>query len=92
MDIKVYGTEGCFYCDQLKELFRRADLSYDLTMIVDDINNKSSGVMHKDVFHEKYHLVSGFPYVIIDGDEIGGLVDTAKYLVANGLVSSSGAR
>ena len=30
-----------------------------------------------------------FPYVIIDGEVIGGLVETAKFLVEKNLVSSN---
>ena len=28
MDIKVYTTDGCFYCEQMKELCKRAELDY----------------------------------------------------------------
>ena len=92
MEIKVYSTSGCFYCDQLKELFRRAELTYDLTEVVDDIRVLGEDKIQKSEFSAKYPSVSGFPYVIIDGVEIGGLVDTAKHLVEKGLVSSSGTR
>ena len=29
MKIVAYTTQGCFYCDQLKELFKRANLEYE---------------------------------------------------------------
>ena len=29
-----------------------------------------------------------YPYVIIDGEEIGGLVEAAKYFIKEGLVSA----
>ena len=36
----------------------------------------------------QYPNALGYPYVIIDGEELGGLVEVAKYLVKNGYVSS----
>ena len=88
MEIKVYSTSGCFYCDQLKELFRRAELTYDLTEVVDDIRVQGEDKIQKSEFSAKYPSVSGFPYVIIDGEEIGGLVEAAKYFIKKGLVSA----
>ena len=37
---------------------------------------------------EEYAEAKSFPFVVIDGEVVGGLVDTAKYLVQKGLVSS----
>ena len=37
MDITIYTTEGCYYCDQLKELFRRANITNYTTLGKDDL-------------------------------------------------------
>ena len=81
MDIKAYSTPGCFYCKQLKELFDRAGIEAD---IVDIPNHPDE---HRK-FREEHPDATGFPYVIIDGEYIGGLVDTAKIFLEKGMVTS----
>ena len=80
MEIVAYTTPGCFYCDQLKELFKRADLEYTV--------NTVNTIDQKNEMKLKYPLANSYPYVIIDGEVIGGLVETARFLVKKGLVSS----
>ena len=80
MEIVAYTTPGCFYCDQLKELFKRANLEYTINTI--------STIEQKNEMKMKYPLANSYPYVIIDGEVIGGLVETARFLVKKGLVSS----
>jgi len=79
MEIKVYTTPGCFYCTQVKELFKRADLEYE-EVIIDEANKAN--------FRKKYPLAVGFPFVLIDNEPVGGLVETARLLVKRGLVSA----
>ena len=80
MEIVAYTSVGCFYCTQLHELFKRAELDYK-SVVVDSPKQKSE-------FLAKYPDAIGFPWVIIDGKEYGGLVETTKFLVKNGYVSS----
>jgi glutaredoxin len=81
MDITIYTTTGCGYCVKIKELMSRAGIKdYTEVRIPRD--------MLKEDFKIKYPFASGFPYVIIDGEEVGGLVPTVKYFVDKGLVSS----
>ena len=80
MEIKTYTSPGCFYCDQLKELFKRAELESEYITI--DSPEKT------EKFRAEFPAVRGFPFVIIDGEHIGGLVETAKLLLEKGLVSS----
>jgi len=79
MEIIAYTTKGCFYCDKLKDLFARANLEYTTLMSGEDFTRPE--------FKEKFPLANGYPYVIIDGEPIGGLVETAKFLLQKGLVS-----
>jgi len=80
MDITIYTMPGCKYCTQLKELMVRADQEYEEVLI--------NSVELKEEFSSKYPEATTFPYVVIDGEVIGGLVETAKMFVVKGLVSS----
>ena len=76
MDILIHTTEGCTYCDHMKELCVRAGVEYKT-------NNTP-----QDELLKKYPNCQGYPYVIIDGEVIGGLVETAKLFLKEGLVSA----
>ena len=93
MQITVYATRDCFYCYQMKELLKRAELEYNLIHVMKEgisSSNENESYMSREEFNHSYPTVKGFPYVIIDGQEIGGLVETAKYLIKKGLVSGKG--
>ena len=79
MDIKIYSSPGCFYCDQAKELCKRAEVEYESIEIGTDITRTE--------FLELYPGVDTSPHIIIDGKVIGTLVDTAKYFLKEGLIS-----
>ena len=80
MKITAYTSKGCFYCDQLKKLLERAEL--DAEYILLDTQEK------KNKFLQKYPACQGYPHVIIDGVEYGGIVNVAKFLVKEGLVNA----
>ena len=80
MDITVYTVDGCHYCSQIKELFRRANLDFKKVKVGEDIT--------REEFLEKHPDAIGYPFTVIDGVEYKSLVDTAKFLVENKLVSS----
>ena len=86
MHLKAYTTAHCFYCEQLKLLVERIDpqdqeIQVDLIKIGKDIS--------KEYFEYQYPDAVGFPYVIVDDEHIGGLVDTAKLLLRKGFVSTN---
>ena len=76
MDIKIYTQEGCFYCEQMKELCKRAEVDYE------------SEEIDSEQLSKLYPEATSYPYVIIDGEEIGGLVEAAKHFIKAGLVSA----
>jgi len=78
MEVKVYTSPGCYYCTQVKRLFERAGLTD-----WEEVTCKKSEDLKKD-----YPNASSYPWVIIDDKEIGGLVETARYFLQLGLVSS----
>ena len=75
MDILIHTAEGCTYCDHMKELCKRAGVEYKT-------NNTP-----QDELLRMYPKCQGYPWVIIDGEEIGGLVEAAKFFLKEGLVS-----
>ena len=81
MNIKIYTSPGCFYCDQMKELCKRAEVEYESFMLDEDIS--------RDDFLKMYPGVVSTPHVIIDGEAVGGLVEAAKYFMKEGLVSAN---
>jgi len=81
MDIKIYTSPGCFYCEQAKELCNRAGVEYKSYEIGTDLTRSE--------FLELYPGVMSSPHIIIDGEVIGTLVDTAKYFIKEGLVSAN---
>jgi glutaredoxin len=80
MEIIAYTIPGCFYCDQLKELFKRADVEYQMVVIQSE--------QEREQFRKDFPRAGGYPYVLADGKHVGGLVETAKLFVEKGLVSS----
>jgi len=82
MEIVAYTLPWCSHCKHLKELFRRADVIYK-EIIVDKEN------MTVEEFHKLYPSINNFPFVVIDENPVGGLVETVKLFVEKGLVSSS---
>lgn len=80
MKIKVYSIPGCTYCRKLKLLLSRAKLDYIETVVGRDIS--------KEDYRAIYPSHQTFPFVVIDDEEIGGVVDTAKFLLDKGLLSN----
>lgn len=80
MKIVIYSIPGCKYCVHAKALMERASLEYTMYTVGKDLT--------KDALVKKYPLAQGFPYIVIDEEPIGGLTQTAKYLLDKGLVSS----
>jgi glutaredoxin len=80
MEIVAYTLTGCSSCDILKQLFERAKVDYQEKKVGTDISLEE--------FKQHYPSISAFPYVVIDGEPVGFLMETAKLFVEKGLVSS----
>ena len=79
MEILVYSVPGCKFCNYAKELFERAGVSWEEIVCIDE----NDGRLQRD-----YPGASSYPHVIIDGEVIGGLTETARFFLQKGLVSS----
>ena len=80
MDIKIYSSPGCFYCEKAIELCDRAGVEYKKIIVGGDITLQEFQVLFPNV--------SQYPHVTIDDKVIGGLVPFAKYFITEGLVSA----
>jgi len=80
MDIQIYKKPGCGYCVKIDELMTRVGIEAQVIMIGKDVTVEE--------FRTNYPNATGVPHVIIDGEEIGGLVETVKYFVEKGIVTS----
>ena len=82
--ITAYTLQGCVHCMHLHELLERSDVPNERITYVDVGKDIS-----KEDLIKKFPEAGGYPYVIIDGKSIGGLVETAKYLVKKKMVSTT---
>jgi glutaredoxin len=80
MKIVAYTSPGCSHCTTLKKLFARAGVAYQNVEVGNDIPFQ--------LFKEKFPTAGGYPHVVIDEKEIGGLVETARLFLEKGLVDS----
>lgn len=87
MKITAYTTATCSYCRTLVELFERAGVEYTKYTVTRTPSADPNSILTES-FRKMYPDRTGFPYVIIDGNEIGGLTETAKFFLENGLVSA----
>lgn len=80
MEIKIYKITGCSYCVKMEELMHRANVEYQSFIVGKDIT--------RDEFKKQYPTATSYPYTVVDGVPIGGLVETVKLFVEKGLVRS----
>ena len=76
LDITIYTSPGCFYCEKAKELCKRANVEYQ------------TFDTPRDKLTEMFPNATGYPWIEIDGKEIGTIVETAKFFLREGLVSA----
>lgn len=80
MDIQIYTLRGCGSCTKIKELLSRIGVPYRENLIGRDIS--------KEEFLSQYPDASGYPQMIVDGNHVGGLMDSVKFFVENKMISS----
>jgi len=89
MEIRAYTSDSCFYCTQLKELFKRADVEWtEIKVVPNHEGEAEEGTIMRQDLASQYPMIDSFPAVFINEELVGGLVPTAKYLIKEGLVSA----
>ena len=75
MNFAVYSKESCPYCDKIKQVMDLTKLSYVVYNLNEDFD--------RDSFYGEFGQGSTFPQVVVDGNKLGGCVDTIKFLREN---------
>tara|TARA_B100000029_G_scaffold341437_1_gene333704 strand:- start:370 stop:648 length:279 start_codon:yes stop_codon:yes gene_type:complete len=89
MKIKFYTIRGCAHCSTMEQLCDRAGLPYEKVLVGELSGNNEDGcTISMFDFTAAYPNAKGFPYVILDDEPVGGLVEAAKVFLDKGLVST----
>jgi glutaredoxin len=75
---EIYSKDGCPYCEKIKIVMQNKNLPH----VVLSLNNE----FDKDTFYGMFGKGSTFPQVVYNGVNLGGCVDTVKYLRENNIV------
>ena len=75
----VYSKVGCGFCDRLTEFMKTKGICYEQFDLGRDFSSEE--------FLGKFGKQSTFPQVVLnDNQKIGGMKDTVRYLLDNGIV------
>ena len=74
----IYSKVGCTYCDKLTTLMTQYDIPYTKITLGEDYTI--------DEFVEKFGRAT-FPRVMFNEELVGGMRETAQFLVKKGYVS-----
>ena len=74
----VYSKDGCPYCDKVQEVLKLAGLNF--------VTYKLGKNFDKEGFYSEFGEGSTFPQVVVNGKNLGGSVETIKYLQENKLI------
>ncbi len=74
----IYSKPGCPYCVKIKQVMDLKELKYILYTLDQDFT--------KEEFYDKFGDGSTFPQVVHNDQNLGGCVDTIKYLKENNII------
>ena len=72
MNFAVYSKDGCPYCDKVKHVLELTGSNFVVYNLGEQFDKKS--------FYGEFGEGSTFPQVIVDGQRIGGCVESIKFL------------
>ena len=76
----LYTMDGCKYCVLAKELFERMDIDYDEVKLGRDISKEEVKKIKRQA------ITRYLPQVVYNGENLGGLVEAARYFKSKGMV------
>ena len=72
MNFAVYTKDGCPYCDKVKQVLQLTESKFVVYNLGEHFEKKE--------FYGEFGQGSTFPQVVVDGNKLGGCVDTIEYL------------
>ena len=72
MNFAVYSKEGCPYCEKIKKVLDLTKTSYVVYNLDEHFDKKS--------FYDEFGEGTTFPQVVVDGQKLGGCIDSIKFL------------
>ncbi len=79
MKFTVYSKYGCPYCSKIEEVLKLANLEHKVYKLDEQFT--------REQFYSQFGEGTTFPQVVLnDQENLGGCVDTVKYLQENKLI------
>ena len=78
MKFLIYSKHGCPYCDKIEKVLDLSNLEHEVFKLDEDFT--------KQQFYNKFGYGSTFPQVMLDEKNLGGCIETVKYLKENQLI------
>ena len=72
MNFAVYSKPGCPYCEKIKKVLTLTNLKYVVYNLGEHFDKES--------LYEEVGEGSTFPQVVVDGQKLGGCIDSIKFL------------
>ena len=80
MNFAVYTKDGCPYCDKVKQVLELTESRFVVYNLGQHFEKKE--------FYGEFGEGSTFPQVVVNGQKLGGCVDTIKYLKEQKIIKS----
>lgn len=79
MKFTVYSKNGCPYCSKIEQVLQLSNLEHTVYKLNENFT--------KEEFYNQFGYGSTFPQVVLNDDKnLGGCVDTVKYLQENKII------
>jgi glutaredoxin len=82
MNFTIYSKPSCPYCDKIKTVLGDLSITKGSTVTCYEFGTD----FNKDEFYAEFGEGSTFPQIILDNKNLGGCIDTVKYLQENDLL------
>jgi len=80
MNFTVYSKDNCPYCYKIKQVLEMTGSDYKVHTLGEDFTRQE--------FYAKFGQGSTFPQVVCDDKNLGGCVDTIKFLREQQVIKS----
>ena len=74
----VYSKDGCTHCEKIEEVFKLSGLNF--------VTYKLGKNFDEQGFVSEFGEGSTFPQIVLNGEKLGGCVDTVKFLKEKQLI------